>query len=148
MRSISKVGVWPVGLVGGLMVEKPLLDSVTGRVIGWNSHWRPEREFAIDMAGFAVNLQHLLSNPNAEFSFNVERGFQESALLSQLVKIEELEPKADNCTKVISRNKQCKLMKVKFFFSFSFVCCKRNSRLTILKCYVLGNEMNFTNKSD
>ncbi|XKL66066.1 hypothetical protein PGB90_009486 [Kerria lacca] len=100
MRSISKVGVWPVGLVGGLMVEKPLLDSVTGRVIGWNSHWRPEREFAIDMAGFAVNLQHLLSNPNAEFSFNVERGFQESALLSQLVKIEELEPKADNCTKV------------------------------------------------
>lgn len=101
MRGINKVGVWPVGLVGGLMVEKPIIDQVTNRVIGWNSHWRPERDFPIDMAGFAVNLQHLLAHPTAEFSFNVERGFQESALLSQLIKINELEPRADNCTKVI-----------------------------------------------
>ncbi len=101
MRTIVKVGVWPVGLVGGLMVEKPLIDSNTGRVVGWNSHWRPERDFPIDMAGFAVNLQHLLAHPSAEFTFNVERGFQESALLSQLVTVNELEPKADNCTKVL-----------------------------------------------
>lgn len=82
------------------MVEKPLIDPNTGRVTGWNSHWRPERTFPIDMAGFAVNLQHLLMHPAAEFSFNVERGFQETALLSQLVTVNELEPKADNCTKV------------------------------------------------
>ena len=100
MRSINKVGVWPVGLVGGLMVEKPIIDQNTGRVIGWNSRWRPERDFPIDMAGFAVNLQHLLRHPEAEFTFNVERGFQESALLSKLVSIQDLEPKADNCTKV------------------------------------------------
>lgn len=100
MRGINKVGVWPVGLVGGLMVEKPLINSTTGRVVGWNSHWRPERAFPIDMAGFAVNLQHLLAHPVAEFSFNVERGFQESNLLSRLITVDELEPKADNCTKV------------------------------------------------
>ena len=100
MRDINKVGVWPVGLVGGLMVEKPLIDPVTNRVIGWNSHWRPERNFPVDMAGFAVNLQHFLAHPTAEFSFNVERGFQESVLLSKLIKMEDLEPKADNCTKV------------------------------------------------
>lgn len=82
------------------MVEKPLIDSTTGRVKGWNSRWRPERDFPIDMAGFAVNLQHLLRHPEAEFSFNVERGFQESALLSKLVSVQDLEPKADNCTKV------------------------------------------------
>ena len=100
MRDINKVGVWPVGLVGGLMVEKPLIDPATNRVMGWNSHWRPERAFPIDMAGFAVNLRHFLAHPAAEFSFNVERGYQESVLLSQLIKVEELEPKADNCTKV------------------------------------------------
>lgn len=32
----GKVGVWPVGLVGGLMVEKPVLDT-NNRVLGFNS---------------------------------------------------------------------------------------------------------------
>lgn len=32
----GKVAVWPVGLVGGLMVEKPVLD-VDNRVLGFNS---------------------------------------------------------------------------------------------------------------
>lgn len=31
MAKIKKVGVWPVGLVGGLTVETPLLDKVTGQ---------------------------------------------------------------------------------------------------------------------
>lgn len=100
MRFIKKVGIWPVGLVGGLMVERPIIDTASGKVTGWNSHWRPERDFPVDMAGFAVNLPFLLSKPEIEFSFNVERGFQESSLLSQLVALDELEPRADNCTKV------------------------------------------------
>lgn len=32
----GKVAVWPVGLVGGLMVEKPVLDD-QNRVLGFNS---------------------------------------------------------------------------------------------------------------
>lgn len=32
----GKVAVWPVGLVGGLMVEKPVLDA-DNRVLGFNS---------------------------------------------------------------------------------------------------------------
>lgn len=32
----GKVAVWPVGLVGGLMVEKPVLDE-DNRVLGFNS---------------------------------------------------------------------------------------------------------------
>lgn len=63
MRYTREVSVWPVGLVGGLMVEKPEIDKDTGRVFGWNSMWRPERPFPIDMAGFAINLQHLLKHP-------------------------------------------------------------------------------------
>lgn len=48
--------MWPVGLVGGLLYERPLLNQ-KGKVEKWLSSWRPERPFAIDMAGFAINLQ-------------------------------------------------------------------------------------------
>jgi len=99
MRTVKGVGVWPVGLVGGLLVEKPLINS-KGKVIGWNSAWRPERPFPVDMAGFAINLKLLHKHPNAEFSWDVSRGFQESAILSQVTTVEQLEPMADNCTKV------------------------------------------------
>ncbi|XP_001946469.1 galactosylgalactosylxylosylprotein 3-beta-glucuronosyltransferase I isoform X1 [Acyrthosiphon pisum] len=99
MRTIKGVGVWPVGLVGGLLVEKPLINS-KGKVIGWNSAWRPERPFPVDMAGFAINLKLLRNHPNAAFSWDVSRGFQESAILSQVTTVEQLEPMADNCSKV------------------------------------------------
>nr|CAD7412749.1 unnamed protein product [Timema poppensis] len=100
MRWTKRVSVWPVGLVGGMMVERPLVDPKTGRVSGFNSGWRPDRIFPIDMAGFAINLGVLLRVPNAKFSFKVERGFQESEILHQLVTKDELEPMAANCTKV------------------------------------------------
>lgn len=66
MRYTKKVSVWPVGLVGGLMVEKPLLDT-SGHVVGWNSAWKPERPFPLDMAGFAINLELFLKNPEVFF---------------------------------------------------------------------------------
>lgn len=99
MRWIKKVGVWPVGLVGGLKVEKPLVN-IKGQVQGFNSLWAPERPFPIDMAGFAINLNLLNKMENVKFSFDVKRGYQESHILSQLVNISDLEPLASNCTKV------------------------------------------------
>ena len=50
-------------------------------MVGWDVGWNPERPFALDMAGFAVNLQLLLSRPEAKFSFYVKRGHQETELL-------------------------------------------------------------------
>lgn len=100
MRKIKRVGVWPVGLVGGLKVEKPIVDS-SGKVTGFNSMWAPERPFPIDMAGFAINLDLVKKNENVQFSFDVNRGYQESAILSKVVtSLDEVEPLADNCTKV------------------------------------------------
>ncbi|XP_046382457.1 galactosylgalactosylxylosylprotein 3-beta-glucuronosyltransferase I [Ischnura elegans] len=100
MRSTRGVSVWPVGLVGGLMVEKPLLDK-DGHVKGFNSAWKPERPFPIDMAGFAINIKLLLEHPRSEFSLEVPGGFQESELLRQLIpSARELEPRALNCTRV------------------------------------------------
>ncbi|XP_064484531.1 galactosylgalactosylxylosylprotein 3-beta-glucuronosyltransferase I-like [Ornithodoros turicata] len=96
MRFTRRVSVWPVGLVGGLYVERPVLGS-NGSVVGWNSVWRPQRPYPIDMAGFAVSLRLLLHQIEAEFTVQVSRGYQESHLIGQLVSgLSELEPKAQN----------------------------------------------------
>uniref|UniRef100_A0A803T8I6 Galactosylgalactosylxylosylprotein 3-beta-glucuronosyltransferase n=2 Tax=Anolis carolinensis TaxID=28377 RepID=A0A803T8I6_ANOCA len=100
MRTTRKVSVWPVGLVGGRRYERPIVEK--GKVVGWYTGWRAGRPFAIDMAGFAVNLQVILSNPKAVFRrHGSQPGMQESDFLRQITTMEELEPKANNCTKVL-----------------------------------------------
>ena len=55
MRYTQGVSVWPVGLVGKLRYESPIVEN--GRVTGWFTYWKPHRPFPIDMAGFAINIQ-------------------------------------------------------------------------------------------
>ena len=50
--------------------------------------------------GFAINLQYLLSKPNVHMDSNSKNGYVESSFLMKLTTIDELEPKADNCSKV------------------------------------------------
>ncbi|XP_067681675.1 galactosylgalactosylxylosylprotein 3-beta-glucuronosyltransferase I-like isoform X1 [Haliotis asinina] len=100
MRKTKVVSVWPVGLVGGLRFERPIVKN--GKVTGWFTYWKPDRPFALDMAGFAVNLQLFFTYPEVEFSNYVKRGYQESTVLSgMMVTLDDLEPLADNCTKVL-----------------------------------------------
>ncbi len=100
MRYTDKVSVWPVGLVGYLRYESPIVKH--GKVTGWFTYWLPERPFAMDMAGFSLNLQLLFDYRDARFSFDVRRGELESALLGGFhLTLSDLEPKADNCTKVL-----------------------------------------------
>lgn len=102
MRSTRKVSVWPVAFVGGLRYESPKVNAA-GKVYGWKAVFDPHRPFAIDMAGFAINLKLILSKPQAYFKLRgVKGGYQESSLLRELVTLNDLEPKAANCTKVIS----------------------------------------------
>ncbi|XP_070699755.1 galactosylgalactosylxylosylprotein 3-beta-glucuronosyltransferase 1-like [Pempheris klunzingeri] len=101
MRSTKKVSVWPVAFVGGLRYESPKINTL-GKVYGWKTIFDPHRPFAIDMAGFAVNLHLILSKPQAYFKLRgVKGGYQESSLLKELVTLNDLEPKAANCTKVL-----------------------------------------------
>ena len=82
------------------MVERPRIRNA--RVTGWDVVWYPQRPFALDMAGFAVNLAHFLSRTKAKFSYQVKRGHQESEFLKHLVgDLSELEPKGEMCTKVL-----------------------------------------------
>lgn len=94
------VGIWPVGLVGGLMVERPLLDS-DNKVIGFNAAWRPERPFPIDMAAFGISLDLFIKYPQAVFSYEVQRGYQESEILRYLTTRDQLQPLANNCRDVL-----------------------------------------------
>ena len=52
-------------------------------------------------AGFAVNLQLLLAHPEAKIDPSAPRGYLESSLLEKLVSMRDLEPKAEDCTKVL-----------------------------------------------
>ncbi|CAK9298755.1 unnamed protein product [Gordionus sp. m RMFG-2023] len=99
MRDIKKVGVWPVALCGGVYAEKPLVKE--GKVTGWLVAYAKERPIATDMAGFAVNLKLLLRNKDVYFIELHESGSLESNFVERLVDIQDLEPLADNCTKVI-----------------------------------------------
>lgn len=99
MRDTRRVSVWPVGLVGGMRFERPLVEG--GRVVRFHTGWRPSRPFPLDMAGFAVSLRLVLENPEARFDGDAPMGFLESSLLQGLVTMEELEPRAENCTKVL-----------------------------------------------
>lgn len=92
--------MWPVAFVGGLRYEAPRVNGA-GKVVGWKTVFDPHRPFAIDMAGFAVNLRLILQRSQAYFKLRgVKGGYQESSLLRELVTLGDLEPKAANCTKV------------------------------------------------
>jgi galactosylgalactosylxylosylprotein 3-beta-glucuronosyltransferase 3 len=88
------VGVWGVGLVGAMNVEKPIVENE--KVVGFNSMWRPERPFPLDMAGFAISCDLLEQNPEAKFSFTVQKGYQESEILRHVTTRDKLQPLAIN----------------------------------------------------
>ena len=99
MRFIEGVGIWPVAFTGAARFAGPICKD--GRVIGFHSNWKPWRPFPIDMAGFAINIKKLLvSYPEAHFKADVKPGFMETAFLEQITSIGELEPRAQNCSKV------------------------------------------------
>ncbi|KAK6998029.1 galactosylgalactosylxylosylprotein 3-beta-glucuronosyltransferase 3 [Biomphalaria glabrata] len=100
MRYTKKVSVWPVGLVGYLRYERPIVNN--GKVTAWYTYWKPNRPFAMDMAGFAINLKLVHKYPEAKFSNAVQRGFQESTMLTKMqLTLDDLEPKANMCTEVL-----------------------------------------------
>ncbi|EDV92256.1 galactosylgalactosylxylosylprotein 3-beta-glucuronosyltransferase I [Drosophila grimshawi] len=96
----GRVGIWPVGLVGGLMVERPLLNG-DNKVVGFNAAWRPERPFPLDMAAFGISIDLFFKYPQAIFSYKVQRGYQESEILRYLTTRDQLQTLANNCRDVL-----------------------------------------------
>uniref|UniRef100_A0A914I1X9 Galactosylgalactosylxylosylprotein 3-beta-glucuronosyltransferase n=1 Tax=Globodera rostochiensis TaxID=31243 RepID=A0A914I1X9_GLORO len=100
MRAVQQIGIWPVGIVDEMIAEYPLIGS-NSKVLGFNSKWKRQRPFPVDMASFAVNISRILTHADGGFSYRTPRGYLESNFLISLnVTLNEFEPKADNCTKV------------------------------------------------
>ncbi|UXI18144.1 DNA replication licensing factor MCM4 [Sarcoptes scabiei] len=100
MRDTRRVSMFPVGLISTLGLSTPIVSQKTGKIIGFHDPFIGRRKFAVDMAGFALNLQFFLSQKKATMPFKV--GYEEDYFLKSLgIKIWQLEPKAKNCTQVL-----------------------------------------------
>ncbi|XP_076332568.1 galactosylgalactosylxylosylprotein 3-beta-glucuronosyltransferase 2-like [Tachypleus tridentatus] len=96
MRWTRKVTMWPVGCLTKFLVESPVVQN--GKVIGWQ--YEGPRKFKVDFAGFAVSVRVLLENPEA--SIGMGQYNQESFFLNSLnLELEDIEPRASNCSKVL-----------------------------------------------
>jgi galactosylgalactosylxylosylprotein 3-beta-glucuronosyltransferase 3 len=51
--------------MNSIIVEKPIVKD--GKVVGFNSMWRPERPFPIDMVKFKFKLSKRTSDKNFNF---------------------------------------------------------------------------------
>jgi len=113
----EKVSVFPVGLVGGVLLERPAVSGSDGSsVVGWSVGWATDRPFATDMAGFAINLSYLLSHTSAKFASTVKIGYQETEFLKHLVHLEDLEPVSSGRVLVWhTRTEKPNLNKEKYF---------------------------------
>ncbi|KAI6184705.1 Galactosylgalactosylxylosylprotein 3-beta-glucuronosyltransferase [Aphelenchoides bicaudatus] len=60
IRKVETIGVWAVGLSGGAKVEAPHVEN--GVIKSWDAVYSPGRAYAVDMAGFAVNLKQILKS--------------------------------------------------------------------------------------
>lgn len=49
------------------------------------------------MAGFAISTDLILKDPEAVFSYDIERGYQESEILRHVVVVRDLQPLANFC---------------------------------------------------
>ncbi|KAK8400218.1 hypothetical protein O3P69_003134 [Scylla paramamosain] len=98
IRMTRQVSMFPVGLVTRLGVSTPIVSS--GKLVGFYDGWIAGRRFPVDMAGFAVNVQFYLKRNAPLMPYSV--GFEEDGFLKALrIKPEEIEPLAENCTKIL-----------------------------------------------
>ena len=103
IRTTRVVSMFPVGGLANYGISTPVVDSKTGRIIDFHDPFGKEfgRHYAVDMAGFAINLQYFLDHPQAQMLNTHPGSLEESLLRGLAVSYDQLEPKAANCTQVL-----------------------------------------------
>ncbi|KQS43794.1 galactosylgalactosylxylosylprotein 3-beta-glucuronosyltransferase P isoform X2 [Drosophila erecta] len=106
MRYISKVAMWPVGLVTKTGVSSPIIQE--GKLVGYYDGWIGGRKYPVDMAGFAVSVKFLKERPNAQMPF--KPGYEEDGFLRSLAPLAdaEIELLADDCRDILTWHTQTK----------------------------------------
>ncbi|KAK7084744.1 hypothetical protein SK128_000418 [Halocaridina rubra] len=101
IRKTKTVSFFPVGLTTSYGLSTPILKD--GKFSGWYDGWIANREYPVDMAGFAVAVPFLLTRPKAVMPYSA--GYEETGFLVSLnISKGDLEFLADNCTKVSYNN--------------------------------------------
>ncbi|XP_064471151.1 galactosylgalactosylxylosylprotein 3-beta-glucuronosyltransferase S-like isoform X2 [Ornithodoros turicata] len=101
IRQTKRISVFPVGTIGEYGVSAPVV--ISGKVAAFHDSYRGGRKFAVDMAGFAVNLSLLCGNKRAVMPHIL--GKQEDIFLRSFnVSIGDLEPLCNNCTQVLRQH--------------------------------------------
>ncbi|XP_026730723.1 galactosylgalactosylxylosylprotein 3-beta-glucuronosyltransferase S-like [Trichoplusia ni] len=96
IRNTKKVSMFPVGLIGDYGVSTPIVKD--GKVVAFFDSWSGSRTFPVDMAGFAINIEYM--KPSASMPYIA--GHEEDRFLVSLgLKLDEIEPLAANCSKVL-----------------------------------------------
>ncbi len=68
-------------------------------MVGFFDSWPAKRQWPVDMAGFAVNLNYM-AKFNASMPYKA--GYEEDEFLKSIgLKIEDIEPKANNCSEIL-----------------------------------------------
>ncbi|XP_065560007.1 galactosylgalactosylxylosylprotein 3-beta-glucuronosyltransferase P-like isoform X2 [Artemia franciscana] len=108
IRKVKKVGMWPVGLVTKFGLSSPVVKN--GKIVGFYDGWIGNRKFPVDMASFGVNLSYLSKFPNISMPFSP--GYEETGFLRALnITKDDIEPLAENCTKILVWHTQTKKSK-------------------------------------
>ena len=131
------MSVWPVAFAALLYYEGPI--CIKKKVSAWHTAFGRERQFPIDMAGFATNLKLLLNNPGAAFTRS-KFGFMETNFLKQLqVSVEELECKGEESMEVcVGRELEVPVYIVVTIFCWSLRLWCGMSRQRLQTCRMKG----------
>ncbi|XP_077485299.1 galactosylgalactosylxylosylprotein 3-beta-glucuronosyltransferase P-like [Amblyomma americanum] len=136
---IRRIGVFPVGLVGRTYLSSPVV-SRKGVVVGFYDSWLPEyRRYALDMAGFAVNLELVLLARNPRMPH--KKGMLETGFIGSLGTDNiDWELLAGNCTEVLvwhTKTRRGNFPEMKISANELFV----GTNIPILYKNILGNSM-------
>ncbi|KAJ2947472.1 hypothetical protein O0L34_g17257 [Tuta absoluta] len=117
IRKTKKLSMVPVGMIWWFGVSSPIVDN--GSVVAFFDAWFHDRKFPVDMAGFAVNIKYL--KPTAEMPTEAGK-LGDRFLTSAGFEIQDIEPLADNCTKVLVwHTKTQKYKKIKLQADVDFI---------------------------
>eukprot|EP00730_Choanoeca_flexa_P014002 TRINITY_DN5957_c0_g1_i1.p1 TRINITY_DN5957_c0_g1~~TRINITY_DN5957_c0_g1_i1.p1 ORF type:complete len:307 (+),score=81.10 TRINITY_DN5957_c0_g1_i1:108-1028(+) len=102
IAKVQSVGVWPVAYSGARRVEYPKLND-QGKVVSFFAYAPSFRlPYPLDMAGFAVSVKYFLRDDPVKFEELAPTSTGENRFLKATgIKMHELEPLADMCTRVL-----------------------------------------------
>ena len=100
IRYVKKVGLVPIGNFKKAGFSAPIVKN--GKVVGFIDPWLGPRKFPVDMASLSINIAFWLKRGAPMFS-NRSPGYLETKMLQSLkITLDELEPRANNCTVILA----------------------------------------------